>query len=145
MADATNRARPAQVPAPEAAAADEARARRLALAHGAFNVVAGVWPLVSIGSFERIFGPKADRWLEYTVAGLLLTNGISQIGAARRGQYAAARLVGCGTAASLLAVDLVFVPSGRIRWTYLLDGAMELAWLAAWSRVRADAAGTAPA
>ncbi|MBF6519204.1 hypothetical protein [Nocardia farcinica] len=34
----------------------------------------------------------------------------------------------------LLAIDLVFVPAGRIPPTYLLDAAMEVGWLAAWAR-----------
>ena len=67
-------------------------------------VVGGLWPLVSMGTFEKVFGPKADRWLAYTVAGLLVTNGATQ----------------------LLAVR------GRLRWTYLLDAALELGWLALW-------------
>lgn len=40
----------------------------LARAQGAFNVVGGAWPLVSMRSFEWVFGPKQDRWLEQTVA-----------------------------------------------------------------------------
>src|SRR5829696_5208138 len=43
----------------------------LARAHGAMNLVGGVWPLLHTGSFEAVFGPKTDRWLVKTVAGLL--------------------------------------------------------------------------
>src|SRR4051794_39884270 len=35
----------------------------LARVHGTFNVVGGVWPLVSLRTFERVFGPKEDKWL----------------------------------------------------------------------------------
>lgn len=104
----------------------------VATTQGWFNVAGGVWPLVSIGSFEKVFGPKTDRWLEYTVAGLLVTNGAVQLLAARSGELASARLVGRGTAATLLAIDVVFVPRGRLRWTYLIDAAFELGWLALW-------------
>ncbi|PVG83277.1 hypothetical protein DDE18_08245 [Nocardioides gansuensis] len=106
--------------------------QRLSRAHGAFNVIGGLWPLASIRSFEAVFGPKADRWLEYTVACLLISNGAAQLLADQ--DDATARRVGVGTAASLLVIDLVFVPRGRIRWTYLLDAAMEVGWLAAWAR-----------
>ena len=44
-------------------------------AHGAFNIVGGLWPLIHLRSFEAVFGPKVDRWLEHTVAGLLTTVG----------------------------------------------------------------------
>jgi hypothetical protein len=54
-------------------------ARLLSRAHGLFNVVSGLWPLMHLPSFEAVCGPKADRWLERTVAGLLLTNGVTQL------------------------------------------------------------------
>lgn len=107
-----------------------------AVAQGVFNIVGGLWPLVSLRSFEWVFGPKRDRWLEYTVAGLLCVNGAAQISAARAGEPVAARRIGQGTALTLLAIDLVFVPMGRIRWTYLIDAALEAGWLVAWRGAR---------
>ena len=44
----------------------------LGRAHGVANLVGGLWPLLHISSFEMVFGPKADRWLVKTVAGLLM-------------------------------------------------------------------------
>lgn len=108
----------------------------LARAHGVFNVIAGAWPLTSIKSFEWIFGPKVDRWLEYTVSGLLLSNGVAQITAAEADELQTARRIGYGTAITLLAVDLVFVARGRLRWTYLIDAVFEIAWITAWKRTR---------
>lgn len=107
----------------------------LATAHGAFNVAGGLWPLLHLPSFEWVFGPKQDRWLQRTVGGLLVANGISQLGGAGtlEGQ-ARARTIGVTTAATLLAIDLVYVPRGRIRPTYLLDAATELVWITAWLR-----------
>ncbi|MGM7647662.1 hypothetical protein ACSVDM_22400 [Nocardia sp. JW2] len=109
------------------------QAATLARAHGAFNVVGGVWPLVSRRSFEAIFGSKYDRWLQFTVAGLLAGNGLVQLTAARTpAGLASARRLGLTTAGWLLAIDLIYVPKGTIRKTYLLDAAMEIGWLAAW-------------
>jgi hypothetical protein len=79
---------------------------------------------------------KADRWLEYTVVGLLVTNGSCQIIAARCGETDTARRLGGGTALTLLAIDVVFVPAGRIRWTYLIDAALEAGWLGLWAGTR---------
>ncbi|MER6074362.1 hypothetical protein ABT187_37180 [Streptomyces sp. NPDC001817] len=45
-----------------------------------------------------------------------------------------ARRTGPGTAVTFLAVDLVYVPNGRIRPTCLLDVAMQAGWLLAWRR-----------
>ena len=40
-------------------------------ARGAYVLVGGAWPLLHVRSFEAVFGKKTDRWLEYTVAGLM--------------------------------------------------------------------------
>jgi hypothetical protein len=108
----------------------------LAHAQGVSTVLGGAWPLLSIRTFEAVFGPKEDRWLVYTVSGLLVTNGLTQVLAARADAVPAARSLGYGTAGTLLAIDLVFVPAGRIRWTYLIDAAFEAAWIGLWRRAR---------
>jgi hypothetical protein len=106
----------------------------LAHVQGASTTLGGAWPLLSMRTFESVFGRKEDRWLVYTVSGLLVTNGLGQILSARAGAVPAARSLGYGTAGTLLAIDLVFVPAGRIRWTYLIDAAFEAAWIGLWSR-----------
>lgn len=111
----------------------------LARAHGLFNIVGGAWPMVSVRSFETVFGRKTDRWLQRTTAGLLIGLGWAQTRAAADGQWSHARRIGVTTAVTLLAIDLIYVPKGRIRKTYLLDAAMEAAWLLAWSRTTASA------
>ncbi len=70
----------------------------------------------------------------YTVAGLLVGNGTAQLLSADtpEGQRSARRVGGVATAATLLTVDLVYAPPGRIPKTYLLDAVMEGAVLAAW-------------
>lgn len=93
--------------------------------------------MLHLRSFEAVFGPKADRWLEYTVGGLLTGIGYAQVRAGSADDWRHARRIGVATATTLLAVDLVYVPRGRIRWTYLLDAAEEVALLAAWARARA--------
>jgi hypothetical protein len=101
---------------------------------GAFNLAGGLWPLVSMRTFEAVYGPKTDRWLECTVAGLLATVGAAQLTARTDAEVRLARILGVGTATTLLAVDAVNVPRGRIRWTYLQDAVCEAAWIAAWWR-----------
>ncbi|MDH6566262.1 hypothetical protein M2160_001283 [Streptomyces sp. SAI-117] len=107
----------------------------LAVTHGLFNLVGGLWPLVHLRSFEWVFGPKTDVWLQMTTGGLLASAGAAQLAAAPGPQGPAqARRIGLGTAVTLLAVDLVYVPKGRIRPTYLLDAAMQTGWIGAWLR-----------
>jgi hypothetical protein len=111
------------------------RRQALACAHGTYNLVSGLWPIVHLRSFERVFGPKADEWLVHTVAGLLAVIGCSQIRgtASVEGQDIARRL-GIGTSATLLAIDLIYVPKGRLSKMYLLDAVVEAAWIRAWLR-----------
>src|SRR4051794_26127893 len=54
---------------------------------------------------EGVFGPKVDRWLVYTVAGLLTSIGYAQWQAATSGHWRHARRLGLGTAGTLLAID----------------------------------------
>jgi hypothetical protein len=104
----------------------------MAHAHGALNIAGGLWPLLHVRSFERFFGPKTDRWLEYTVAGLLTSIGYAQWRAGTPGDWRHARRLGVATAGTLLLIDLVYVPQGRIRRTYLIDAAAEAALILGW-------------
>ena len=107
----------------------------LARAHGVANLAGGLWPLLHIRSFEMVFGPKTDRWLVKTVAGLLIVNGITQLATSSSpGSMRQARRLGVGTAAVLAAVDMIYVPAGRISKMYLVDAAVEVAWIMAWYR-----------
>ncbi|GGR95256.1 MULTISPECIES: hypothetical protein [Streptomyces] len=125
---------------------DREPGRGVAVAHGAFNVVGGLWPLVHLRSFEWVFGPKTDVWLRMTTGGLLASAGLAQpAAAAGPGGPAHARRVGLGTALTLPAVDLAYVPRGRIRPTYLLDAVMQTGWITAWLRTSARPAARAGA
>jgi hypothetical protein len=104
----------------------------MAKVHGAFNLAGGLWPLLHVTSFEAVFGPKVDRWLEFAVAGLMTSVGYEQWRAGTPEGWRHAQRIGIGTAATLLAIDLVYVPRGRIRRTYLLDAAAEGALIAGW-------------
>ncbi|GAB2864293.1 hypothetical protein GCM10027074_34510 [Streptomyces deserti] len=107
----------------------------VAVAHGVFNLLGGLWPLLHLRSFEWVFGPKTDDWLQMTTGGLLVSAGVAQLAAAPAPQGPShARRIGLGTAVTLLAVDLIYVPKRRIRPTYLLDAAMQTGWIAAWLR-----------
>jgi hypothetical protein len=80
---------------------------------------------------------KSDRWLVRTVAGLLVTNGVVQLATPHSpGETRQARRLGIGTAATLAAIDLTYVPKGRISPVYLVDAAVEMGWIWAWSRSR---------
>ncbi len=106
----------------------------LAWAQGGFYVATGLWPIVHIRSFEAVTGPKTDRWLVKTVAGLITVVGVTLLDAARRGEVSRdAVLVATGSAAALTAIDLVYVPKKRISPIYLLDAVAELGLIALWA------------
>jgi hypothetical protein len=110
------------------------RATTVARLHGVLNIVGGLWPLVHMRSFEAVLGPKVDRWLVYTVAGLMMSIGAGQLSAAAcEADLRQARRVGVGTAATFAVIDVVYVARRRISPTYLVDAFLEVGLLAAWA------------
>lgn len=105
----------------------------LSMLQGLFYVVTGVWPLVSIGTFQRVTGPKTDLWLVKT-AGVLISviGGVMLIAGLRRRVTPEVAILGAGTAAGLTAIDVVYVSRRRISPVYLLDALAELAVITAW-------------
>ena len=105
----------------------------LALAQGAFYIVTGVWPLVSIGSFQKVTGPKTDLWLVKT-AGVLITviGGVLTMAGLRRTVQPEVPVLGAGAAVGLTAIDVIYVAKGRIARVYLLDALTEVVLIAAW-------------
>lgn len=113
--------------------------RSMSKAQAGFYMATGLWPLVHRPSFEWVTGPKVDRWLVYTVGGLLIVIGYSQWRASTSQDLPHARRLGAGTASTLLVVDVVNVARRRIRPTYLLDAAAEAAILLGWATAHEDA------
>ena len=109
------------------------RAVRLARLQAVIYLVTGIWPLLSIRSFEAISGPKTERWLVKTV-GLLVAVVGAMLTLASRGRRVTPEVVvvAAGSAASLATIDVIYVAKRRISPVYLLDAAMELGLVAGW-------------
>ena len=119
---------------------------RLARLQAIFYVVTGVWPFVSMRTFEAVTGPKVDRWLVKTVGALVAIIGCALAPVSRRRQLAPEIvLVAAGSAAALATIDTVYVARRRISPVYLLDAVAEIAlvacWARLWSRGSADSPG----
>ena len=104
---------------------------RVCVAQGAYYVLTGVWPLVSLRTFEAVTGPKADGWLVKTVGVLVAVIGAVLLRAGLRGAVDARAhpevpLLATGSAAALAGIDVVYVAKGRIPPVYLADAAVEL-------------------
>jgi hypothetical protein len=114
---------------------------RLALLQGVFYILTGVWPLVDIGSFQLVTGPKTDLWLVKTVGVLVAVIGAALLVAARRRSLGDEIVVlAAGSALGLAAIDIIYSLSGRISAIYLGDAAVEIGlavlWAVAWRRAR---------
>lgn len=109
----------------------------LALTHGGYYALSGVWPLVSMRTFERVTGPKVDRWLVQTVGVLVLAIGIPLgLAGLRRRVTPELALLAASSALGLAVIDGVHVARRRIAPVYLLDlvaeSALLLGWTAGW-------------
>jgi hypothetical protein len=109
--------------------------RRVAKAQALYYATTGIWPLLNIQSFERITGPKVERWLVKTVGALVTVVGASLALAARDDPGRAETIVlATGSAAALGTIDAVYVAKRRISAVYLLDALAQAALLVAWVR-----------
>lgn len=105
----------------------------LAALQGVFYVLTGVWPVLHIKSFERVTGPKTDRWLVRTVGLLITVIGAALIAVAVRGTPSLeAYMLGIGATLALAAVDVFYVSVRVIPKVYLLDAVVEVGLAVAW-------------
>ena len=93
-----------------------------------YYVLTGLWPIVHLGSFEAITGPKVDDWLVKMVGLLAATIG-SALGVAvyHRRWNVEVRTLAILSAISFAAIDLRYALTGRISPIYLADAAVEIA------------------
>lgn len=105
--------------------------RGVAFAQGAYYLTTGLWPIVSIRSFERVTGPKTDDWLVRTVGLLVVAvGGVLAARAATGSRIDPA--IGIATAAAFVTTDVSHVARREISPIYLADAALEVALVAAW-------------
>src|SRR3954464_3377698 len=100
-----------------------------------YFLVTGLWPLLSIDTFQLVTGRKtdhlvtgreADHWLVNTVGVLVIAIGLALLFAAWRGRSSTEVMVlGLGAAIGLTCIDLVYHFRGTISAVYLADAALE--------------------
>jgi hypothetical protein len=114
--------------------------RAVAAAQAGIFVGSGLWPVISMRSFEAVTGPKRDKWLVKTVGLLIAAIGTTLAVSAKRGVHPEAALIGAASAATLAVCDVVFVARRAISKVYLLDAALETSivalWVLAWRRTK---------
>jgi hypothetical protein len=104
---------------------------------GLFYVATGLWPIIHLRSFERVTGPKVDKWLVRTFGALISAVGAALIaGAFEPKPSRAITILGIGSAVALGAADLIYAARGRISKVYLGDAAAEGAIASTWALTR---------
>jgi hypothetical protein len=90
----------------------------------------GLWPLVSIKTFEAATGPKTDTWLVQMV-GLLTASAAAGLTLAmfRNSFDKALLLIVICCAVSFLYIDVVYWRRGVISSVYLADAALQLVFV----------------
>ena len=116
--------------------------RSICWIQGFYFLLTGVWPLLSIETFQLVTGRKtdhlvtgreADHWLVNTVAVLVIAIGITLLFSAWRGRFSAeAAILGVAAAIGLITIDVVYAARGTISAVYLLDAVLEVAIVIAW-------------
>jgi hypothetical protein len=102
-------------------------AQRTILGHGVYYLLSGIWPIVSMRSFERVTGPKTDKWLVKTVGVLVTVIGGTLIyGSLRDAPTSPTRFLARASAIGLAAIDGTYVLKRRISPIYLLDAVVEV-------------------
>lgn len=105
-----------------------ARVARIAiLAQAAYYALTGLWPIVSIDTFQWATGPKLENWLVQTVAALTLAIAAGlAAGILRPAPSTETLTLSLASAGAFAAVDVVFVAQGRIGPIYLADSAVQV-------------------
>ncbi len=105
----------------------------LPIGQGLFYMATGIWPLVSIDSFQRVTGPKVDLWLVKTVGVLVTVIGAALVVAGLRRQVAPeTKVLAVGSAAGLVGIDTIYVARRRISPIYLADAIGEVGLVLLW-------------
>jgi hypothetical protein len=112
---------------------NESLADWLALLQGAYFLLTGVWPLVSIKTFQMATGPKTDLWLVKTVGLLVGVVGAVLLWAGWTSDVTwHAVAIAVGSSLALTAIDVWYVARRVIAPIYLADAVAELILVAGW-------------
>jgi len=110
---------------------------------GLYYLVTGLWPLVSIETFQMVTGRKTDHlvtgregdhWLVMTVGALVAAVASPMLMAAwRKHCPAEVAVLAIAAAVALTGIDVIYVARGAIDPIYLVDAAGEVVLLAGWT------------
>lgn len=112
---------------------------------GLYYFITGVWPILSIETFQMVTGRKTDHlvtgregdhWLVMTVAALILAISLPLLLAAwRKTLPAEVILLAVGSSIALTTIDIVYVARHVLSPIYLADAAAEVVLIVLWAIV----------
>jgi hypothetical protein len=119
----------------------------LAWIQAPYYFLTGVWPFISIRSFQYVTGQKydhlpnggeSDHWLVLAVGALITAVAVTLFVAAwRRNVQLEIAVLAIGAAVGLTAIDIVYVARQVISPIYLLDAVIEVPLIVGWLTVLA--------
>jgi hypothetical protein len=105
----------------------------LIFTQGIYILLTAIWPLIDIGSFMLVTGPKHDIWLVKTVGALLIPVGICLLSFAYfQINKIPAIILGALTALSFMIIDFYYAATDVISDVYMIDGFIELIFFLGW-------------
>lgn len=111
---------------------------------GLYFAATGLWPLVSVETFQRVTGRKSDHliaspptevdhWMLNTISLLILAIAVVLLHAAWHRQVTAdVALLGLLSSLALTGIDVLYVARGTIASIYLGDAVIEVGIILAW-------------
>lgn len=95
---------------------------------GIYYLITAIWPLVSIRTFEKVSGPKIDKWLVYTVSLLLLGPSLLYLysGFSDSEVHNSIIFLALINAIALTFIDVYFSFKKVIWKTYLIDAVLQI-------------------
>jgi hypothetical protein len=117
----------------------DTKIRRLVWIQASYFFITALWPIVDIGSFMAVTGPKTDVWLVKTIGALLIPVSLTMALylLVRTADPRFVILLGVTSAMVFLTIDLYYVLTGVIPKIYLADAVVELGLLICWALVLA--------
>lgn len=109
------------------------RITNLAIIHGLYFILTGLWPIIHMESFVAVTGPKTDYWLVNTVGMLVFFIGSGLLIAGIKKHVPFSMIfIATGVALGFILIDVVYVWRGVLSATYLLDAGLELFFFISW-------------
>jgi hypothetical protein len=100
----------------------------IATLQGAYYILIGLWPIIDITSFEKVFGNKTDNWLVKMTGLILAVIGFVLI-SSPDDTY---RLLGMLIAAAIAIVDIVYTVKNALPLVYIGDAVIQIVFFAVW-------------